>query len=324
MVVMANLIAAADEELHSPGSAPHWQESYYFNWVELDGNALGFARIGYRFAERRADAVVVTMRDGRREFVHGAVDQRIHGDPLAMRCADGLTVGRLTFRLDEPLRQWRIELSGGDEINLTWTALAPAFDFGHNGTEVIAHRHFEHPGIVTGRSRIHGRDHQIDGFGTRDKSWGPRDWGNIAGWDWISAQFGQDLAFTATQTTAAGQLVQSGFISRGGQCRAINDFELRYVSRGEHSARDAELSIHDEDGAIYHVSARGIAQVPLFKRGLMLHETHAKFEARIEDGRRLQGAGVIEHTWHVGARGVLARLPDLLPVAKDAVVSRFR
>ncbi len=170
MVVMANLIAAADEELHTPGTAPHWQESYYFNWVDLDGNALGFARIGYRFAVRRADAVVVTMRDGRREFVYGAVDQRIHGDPLALRCTDGLTIGRLTFRLDEPLRRWRIELSGRDEIDLIWTALAPAFDFGHNGTEVIAHRHFEHPGTVTGRSRIGGRDHQIDGFGTRDKS----------------------------------------------------------------------------------------------------------------------------------------------------------
>jgi len=170
---MVTVIAAADEELHAPAAAAHWQESYYFNWVDVGGDALGFARLGYRFAERQADAVVITMRGGRRELVYGAVDQPIVGDPLALRCADGLTVGRLTFRCDEPLRQWRITLSGRNEIDLTWTALAPAFDFGHNGTEVIAQRHFEHPGAVAGRSVIRGRHQQISGFGTRDKSWGP-------------------------------------------------------------------------------------------------------------------------------------------------------
>ncbi|MGZ8801324.1 MAG: DUF7065 domain-containing protein [Mycobacterium sp.] len=321
---MVNPIAAADEELHPPGAAPHWQESYYFNWVDVDGDAMGFARLGYRFAQRQADAVVVTMRGGRREFVYGAVDQPIDGDPLALRCADGLTVGRLTFRLEDPLRQWRITLSGRDYIDLTWTALAPAFDFGHNGTEVIAHRHFEHPGTVAGRSRIRGFEHQIAGFGTRDKSWGPRDWANVTGWDWISAQFGDELAFTVTQTTTDGQPVQSGFVSRRGRTHAVTSFDLRYVSSGEHSARDAELSIVDDEGATIYVSACGIAQVPLFKSGLMLHETHARFDARLEDGSHLPGAGVIEHTWHAGPREQLRRLPRLLPVAKDAVVSRFR
>ncbi|MGB8403193.1 MAG: hypothetical protein WCE30_03840 [Mycobacterium sp.] len=321
---MAEPIVASDEELHLSGTEPHWQESYYFNWVDLDGNALGFARIGYRFAARQADAVVITMRDGHRELVYGAVNQRIEGDPMALRSVDGLTVGLLTFRLDEPLRRWHIELAGNDEISLTWSASAPAFDFGHNGTEVIAHRHFEHPGMVTGWSRIGGRDRQINGFGTRDKSWGPRDWANIEGWDWISAQFGEDLAFTATQSTTAGALTQSGFVSCGGRCRAIESFELRYVSSGEHSARDAEMSIHDEDGITYSIVARGRAQVPLFKSGLMLNETHAVFEAVLDGGQRLTGAGVIEHTWHVGTRGLFTQLPALLPVFKDALVSRFR
>jgi hypothetical protein len=321
---MVTVIAAADEELHAPAAAAHWQESYYFNWVDVGGDALGFARLGYRFAERQADAVVITMRGGRRELVYGAVDQPIVGDPLALRCADGLTVGRLTFRCDEPLRQWRITLSGRNEIDLTWTALAPAFDFGHNGTEVIAQRHFEHPGAVAGRSVIRGRHQQISGFGTRDKSWGPRDWGNIAGWDWISAQFGADLAFTVTQTTADSQPVQSGFVSRNGRSRGVASFNLGYVSRGAHSARDAELTIVDDEGTSIEVTARGISQVPLFKSGLMLHETHARFDARVQDGPLLHGAGVLEHTWHAGRRELLKRLPALLPVVKDATVSRLR
>lgn len=224
----------------------------------------------------------------------------------------------------EPLQRWRLTLAGRDEIDLTWTALAPAFDFGHNGTEVIAHRHFEHPGTVTGQSRIRGRDHRVDGFGTRDKSWGPRDWAGISGWDWISAQFGDQLAFTVTQTANDGQATQSGFVSRCGRTTAVTRFELRYTSSGEHSARDAELSIVDDEGTTIHVSGRGISQVPLFKTGLMLHETHTRFEARMDDGSLLCGAGVMEHTWHVGSRELLRRLPTLLPVAAGALRSRIR
>lgn len=321
---MVNLIAAADEELHTPGAAPHWQESFYFNWVDVEREALGFARLGYRFAQRQADAVVVTMRDGRREFVYGAVDVPIQGDPLALRCADGLTVGRLTFRMTEPLQHWELTLAGRDGLNLAWTASAPAFDFGHNGSEVIAHRHFEHPGVIAGRSVIRGHEHRITGFGTRDKSWGPRDWAGISGWDWISAQFGNELAFTVTQTFADGQPMQSGFVSRRGRTTAVASFELRYTSSGEHSARDAKLTIVDDEGATFHVSGRGISQVPLFKTGMMLHETHTRFEARLDDGSRLSGAGVMEHTWHAGSRELLRRLPTLLPVAADALRSRLR
>ncbi|MDZ7881721.1 MAG: hypothetical protein U5N53_01860 [Mycobacterium sp.] len=118
--------------------------------------------------------------------------------------------------------------------------------------------------------------------------------------------------------------MQSGFISRGGRSHGISRFELRYVSPGAHSARDAELTIIDEDGASIDVTALGISQVPLFKSGLLLHETHARFDARLPDGSHLPGAGVLEHTWHAGRRELLRNLPALLPVAKDAVVSRFR
>lgn len=321
---MTTAILRSDENLHPAGTAPHWQESFYFNWADLEAKTLGFARIGYRFDDRKADAVVITMRDGKRELVYGAVDQPVQGDMSKLLAADGLKIGRLTLRSLDALQRWQIKLDGKDEVDLTWTALAPAFDFGHDGSQVIAARHFEHPGTVTGHTRIGGHQRAFHGFGTRDKSWGPRDWNGIEGWDWISAQFGNELSFTAAQSPVDGGLDQSGFLYRKGVCRAIESFQLDYKFAGSQVAKSANLTITDSEGEVYLITAQSVAQLPLFKRGLMLEETHASLVAHLGDGTVLRGAGLLEHTFHIGTLGVLTRLPRLLPVVKAALVSRFR
>lgn len=319
------VITPSDEQLHTPEDQPHWQESYYFNWTTLDGRSFGLARLGYRPSKPDGDGVVVLMRDGKRELVYGAVNQAVA--PLdTLDAAAGLRVGNLTFQLLEPLRQWRILLTGRNEIDLTWTALASPFDFaadGADGADIIAHRHFEHPGTVTGRVRIGGVEHQVSGFGTRDKSWGPRDWGTVVGWEWISAQFGPALAFTLAQTIVDGHPAQSGFLYRDGQCLPIDSFALNYVWGSAQVPNGAQITIIDGAGRRYDVTARAVTQVPLYKAGLMIQETHAAFETTL-DGKVLSGGGILEHAWHADSKAKLTRLPQLLPVLKDALVSRFR
>lgn len=315
-------VETSDEALHTPGTEPHWQESFYFNWATLDGRTFGLTRLGFRHDSADGDGVVVVMQDGKRSLVYAAVNEKIESLDT-MNPTDGLSVGRLTFRVEEPLKRWRLTLEGRDSIDLTWTALAGPFDFAHEGGSVIAARHFEHPGTVTGSMTIGGTTHQISGFGTRDKSWGPRDWNGIAGWEWISAQFGEDLAFTATQAPDNGTMVQSGFVLRDGACRAIDHFTLDYTWGRDQVCSGATMVITDEDGEVYTVFAKESAQVPLYKAGLMIQETHGTFEARY-DGRVLHGAGVLEHAWHAGTKVALKRLPQLLPVIVDAVKSRIR
>lgn len=311
---MLTPLTTGDEELHPPGREEHWQESYYFNWVTAD--TAGLARLGYRAREGTADAVVLTMRGGRREFVYAAINQQVTTMPSA---SGGLRVGRLTFRMNQPLQTWHIGLSGRDTLDLTWTALSAPFDFAESGgAHVLAARHFEHPGAVTGVSRLRGRQYPISGFGTRDKSWGPRDWATITGWDWISAQFDGGFAFTASQTGNPGSPTQSGFVYRDGRCVGIDSFDLAYSWRSPHRVAGLDMTLCDARGGRYQVTGTAIGDVPLFKSGMLLDETHTRFEASVDDVR-LIGAGIVEHTWHAGGFESLSWAPRLVPVLADAI-----
>ncbi len=311
---MLTPLTDGDEELHPPGEQDHWQESFYFNWVAED--SVGFARLGYRADAGTADAVVITMRGGQREFVYGAVNQKVTA-PTSMR--EGFRVGRLTFRMEQPLQTWHIGLNGRDSLDLTWTALASPFDFAESGGgHVLAARHFEHPGSVTGTTRLGGREYRIAGFGTRDKSWGPRDWGTITGWDWISAQFDGRFAVTASQTGEPGAQTQSGFVYRDGRCVGIDSFDLERSWQSPHRVAGLRLTIRDVQGCHYQLTGAVTGDIPLFKSGMLLDETHARFEAQV-DGLRLGGAGIVEHTWHASAFETLRWAPRLAPVLIGAI-----
>jgi hypothetical protein len=316
------VITTRDEELHPPGREAHWQESYYFNWADLDGSAFGLARIGFHEGGRRADGLLLTIRDGRPEFVYPAIGVRAE---LGQAACSGLRAGALTFTMDEALRRWRITLDGRTSVDLTWEATMPAFDF-HEAGELaeIAQEHFEQCGTVTGTVRIDGVEHVVAGVGHRDKSWGVRDWSGIRGWEWISAQFGDGLAFNVTLGHVDGRPVHNGFVHRDGVNRALVRAAVDYTWAGRaHVPESARIDFTDDDGMRYRVTGTALAQVPLVKDGLFLQETHTAFEVAV-GGVTRHGIGVMEHAWHAGRIGTLRRIPQLVPVARLALKARSR
>ncbi|WP_427384536.1 hypothetical protein [Janibacter sp. G56] len=115
-------ILVADEHLHPTQPLPHWQESFYFNWTDLQAGAFGLTRIGYRLDSGEADAVVITMRGGKCELVYAAQNQTVPTTPGEFDTSRGLKVDRLTYTCEEPLKRWRLVLEGRDSFDLTWTA----------------------------------------------------------------------------------------------------------------------------------------------------------------------------------------------------------
>lgn len=311
-----------DEELHPPGPAAHWQESYYFNWADPGGNAFGLARIGFHDGGQRADGLLLTTRNGKPEFVYPAIGVRADRDQAA---ASGLRAGGLAFTMDEPFRRWRITLDGRAQVDLVWEATTAAFDF-HEAGELaeIAQEHFEQCGTVTGTVRVDGVEHEVAGVGHRDKSWGVRDWSGIRGWEWISAQFGDGLAFNVTLGHVDGRPVHNGFVHRDGANRALERATVSYTWAGRtHVPASALIEFTDDQGERYQVTGTALAQVPLVKGGLFLQETHAAFEVTVGGASR-HGVGVIEHAWHAGRIDLLRRLPQLAPVVRLALKGRPR
>lgn len=322
-------ITMSDEEAHTPTGESAWQESFYFNWADLDGQAFGLTRIGLNPADGKADGLLITVRDGRLEYVYPAIGVRVDDAERTTPARRGVRVGALGYTMREPLTRWHIDLTGHTQVDLSFTALGPPHDYSPAGGDTNdaapsgAH-HFEQFGAVTGHITVNGREHRVDAFGQRDKSWGVREWGAIRGWEWLTGHFGPDLAFNVTLSLVPGQDGPSGFLFRDGENIAVTDASVDYTwGRTPHVPTAADIRLCDERGDVHHIHATALAQVPLVKKGLFLQETHARFDMQI-DGVTRTGAGVLEHAWHADAGATLRRLPDLAPVLARSIMGRIR
>lgn len=316
------MIEARDEQIHPAGDGLHWQESFYFNWSDTKTAASGLTRIGFRPHEGLADAVLLTERDGRLQTVHGNTEIAFSGQPAAQN----LAAGRLTFRMVEPLSQWRLTLASSDKddttVDLMWTAYTPPFEFHDQAAfdyapSSVATAHFEQAGKVTGRIRANGAEYTIDGWGHRDKSWGVRDWARIEGWDWISAQFGPELAINATQVLTDGKHAPSGFVWHGGSHHAIGRLEVRHEFGAPHVTRRTVVHAICADGLEVRLDAWPHTQFPLYRKGLMIQESPSSFTAQVA-GKSYDGLGIVEHTWQATRWGLLRKLPGLIAVKRKA------
>ncbi len=320
----ATTITAEDEALHPVGEGEHWQESYYFNWADTRHDAFGLTRIGYRFGQQQIDGLILTIRQGRPEYIYPAVNIRDKNLPAGQDPYRGLQARKLTYVMEKPLQRWSLQLSGRDTMNLTWEAFTPAFNYQDSERELppnVAGHHFEQSGKITGQTRFKGRTLDIDGVGQRDKSWGVRDWANVEGWDWISVQFGEDLTFNVWEGWFGGRQYQNGFVFREGINHPVRRLKLQYHwSRKLHVPETVHLAI-DAGTPQLEVTATTLGWFPLIKKGLWIQEIHTAVEANL-NGQTRRGIGVVEHAWRVSRRQLTASVPGLIKVAAQTLGGR--
>jgi len=320
-------IEPLDEELHAIGEGENWQESWYFNWADERHNVFGLTRIGYRFRQKQIDGLILTIRNGNPEYLYPAVKLPYHGDWAEITAKDGLRAKNLVLKTKEPLKKWQLLLEGKDAMDLTWEAYTPVFDFHAFGQDIPANitgRHFEQSGTVKGWTRFNGHELEINGFGQRDKSWGVRDWAEIEGWNWISAQFDEDFAFNVWEGFLNGKVYHNGFIFIDGENFPVEKVLINFKwGKYEHLPLEAGLEIYyrsgNRSGNILKVNASAMGHFPLAKKGLWIQESHAQFTAELK-GKRRKGIGVIEHAYHVGILGTLIRLPRMPKALIKAMV----
>jgi hypothetical protein len=313
------MVELRDENMHEPGSAPDWQESFYFNWFDANSDAMGLARIGYRPHDKTCDGLLYTMRGGRIERGYAKIDVPYSGIPDPRQ----LAVGHLDFRMIEAMSRWELRLRGRDEVDLTWTALNAPFDF-HNEAPPgavlpsgFADAHMEQSGRVIGRVKMRGVEYLIDGLGQRDKSWGVREWGRIEGWNWVPVLFGPDLMMNCTQIFSGGRAYPSGYIFHDSANHAVKELTVDYAWASHRVPDASRIVATDVSGFRIEVRGRASAQSVLYRKGLVIQESASRFDA-VVDGEHRSGVGLTEHAWHGGAVGTLRTLPRLA-----ATVSRI-
>ena len=316
------MIHAFDENMHPAGLGAHWQESWYFNWADPSQGFFGAARLGFRLAQNQIDGLVFAIHQGRPFFAYPALNVKPVRPWPGYSPADGLGVRRLMFTMIEPLKLWRLQLSGRDNFDLFWEAFTQPYAYGGGGITEIAGNHFEQSGLVRGAAHLRGKDFTFSGMGQRDKSWGVRDWAGIAGWTWISAQFGEDLSVNLWQAPrvvapagrlrgprTGGEPSVGGFVHCDGATWPIERADLALETGRNGEPRSALIHISSGRRS-FSFEAKGHGVFPLAKNGLWMYELFATFTTEV-NGLRRTGAGVIEHAFHVGRLGYLPRVGEI-------------
>jgi len=330
-----------DERMHPVGTEPAWSESYYFNFVDPDSKVAMFTRMGFRPGDGWADGLHAVYLGGDRvAFTYGRRD--IEAD--LHKYDHDLTVGGLSLACVVPFENWEVSYRGpaqdiADAAILLerrkarpagWyqaATLEMAVDFNAlsephyaaNG----ARGHFEQTGAVRGNIALIRGDRRetftVNGFGVRDKSWGPRDWGAGSGAgaaasaarpsgpapfvNWFSMNFGPALAMGGSCFRHPdGALRGAGWIQRDGRTEDLLDVVIESQYRPDsiwHTA--VRLTGRTASGASVNVDGRILTicptKIPMIGGATFVNEGLAEFTTE-----GLTGYGISEH-WHAVRKG---------------------
>jgi len=257
--IIGNL-APEDDGLHPLGPEPNFNESMYFNFFDTRRSLGGFVRLGNRANEGHAELTVcLYLPDGRVLFMF----QR-----PAIRDNTAFDAGGLRFEVLEPTERLRTVYEGAVleladpramadpgrafrespkrkvRLDLLHEAAGPLYgsaghgdDDGKPADQQFARAHYEQHMHVTGTLEIEGERHEIDGYGLRDHSWGPRYWQAIHAYDWLTMNFGPDFGamVSVIQRDPEGRSVRrGGVLVRNGELEPIVDarVEAGYAANG--------------------------------------------------------------------------------------------
>lgn len=330
----------ADEFFHPVGDHGAWSESYYFNFIDHTTGIGAFTRMGFRPNDGWADALHgVYLPNGRVIFTYG---RRTDLSPAVVNGFGDADpqVANLTLRRGEPFKRWEIVYSGeGQDVADPTTMLAAtkdrpegwatpahldmvvAFDALSEPHYAVggAQGHFEQTGHATGYIRVGNEEWTVDGYGVRDKSWGPRTWQAPSGSaskaagpkavesgcfiNWFSMNFGPDLALGGTcGKTADGSFRGKGWIHRNGETLSLEQMEMTTVFNPTNPLlhETVQLKATDERGGTIVVDGTVLTicptKVPRRDGVTFINEGLARFET---EGR--VGFGISEH-WHAVPR----------------------
>jgi hypothetical protein len=328
------------ENMHPTLDEAAWSESYYFNFIDPVSKIGMFTRMGFRPGDGWADALHVIYLEGSRvAFTYG---RRDIGNDLTVY-DDDLKTGDLTIKCLEPHSKWQLDYNGPAQdiadasillersklrpegwfkgaqldMKLIFDCITePHFTHSENGS-TGTYGHFEQSGKVTGNIKVGDQSWQVQGYGVRDKSWGPRDWG--AGQrggstasqpsfstpgspnpfvNWFSMNFGPDAAMGGSAFRhSTGEIRGGGWIQQHGQSRRLNGVVITTEYKANSIIHEhVRLTGKIEGGEDIEITGQVLnvcpTKVPMPGGATFINEGLVEF-----DWNGKTGFGIAEH-WH--------------------------
>jgi hypothetical protein len=317
-----------DDFMHPVRDEPAWSESYYFNFCDPRTQVGMFTRMGFRPGDGWADGLhVVYLGGDHLLFTYSRRD--------LPQVEDDLTVGGLSLERVEPFKRWRVSYEGpAQEVAdgailvtrrrerpegwFTPAELSMSVDFEALGEPFYSAEgvrgHFEQAGRVHGKIRSGDKVWDVDGYGVRDKSWGPRSWKAADGSGgtgaapsapvgpfatWFSANWGAGLAFGGgAGSDGKGNMRGEGWLQRDGKNVRLR--ELRVLDStyrpGSILHTRLRLELVPEEGEALPVDCTVVGmcptKIPQQTGATFVNEALARFDCKGQTGW-----GIAEY-WH--------------------------
>lgn len=248
-----------DEYMHPLEEASNFNESMYFNVYDPHARMGGFFRLGNRANEGYAEMTTcLYLPDGRVAFMFARPE---------ISDNDAFDAGGMRFEVIKPFEELRVHYSGKvvllDEplqmanprqaftenpwvdavAELGYRGVAPMWGgepVNDDGTPLdrdlsggFARGHYEQHVGARGVIRVGDEEWEVDGYGLRDHSWGPRFWQAPWWYRWLTMNFGEDAGFVISIVTSRdGSQRIGGVALEVGEYRHIDHAEIETEWKG--------------------------------------------------------------------------------------------
>ena len=302
----------ADEDFPPLENHPQARESVYFNLLDPDTGLGIVCSLGRKRGGRGEAILAVRLPDGRLLFGLELDSGRREGGGLTV---GGLAAGwrpprlRAETRLAEhdaesfppgPLKLLLAPRTAEIRIDLSFHPTTPAVDLcaivdeeTRRHLEPLGAHHVEQSGRASGEVVVDGRHYRFAGTGSRDHSFGRRDWDAADHWGLFTMRLGEDIALHALAVCVRGRMVEGGFLWREGRLERVTRLEHVWEEGGGPLA--VALEVSTETGAPLHVRGTVVStlSVPVKpERRLLRHLAGRPWRLILDESfTRYEGAG---------------------------------
>jgi hypothetical protein len=300
-----------DDDLHELGPEENFNESAYYNFFDRTRSVGGWFRIGNRANEGSAERTVcLYLPDGRVLFTFArpsiANNDAFDAAGLRFETVEPTQRHRTTFEgnaveltepreMADPRRAFKENPKKKVAFDLVHEAVGPMYggqsdkESKKDAEKQFAKAHFEQHMAVKGSLSIGDEVYEIDGFGLRDHSWGPRYWQAIHSYEWLTLNFGEDLGamVSIVQRDPEGkERSAGGVLVRGMEMERLVDatIEADYEDNGLYH-RTVRAKVQTEGGEELVIEGEVKSFIPLRNRreGLVTHIGEGMTEWKLGD-----------------------------------------
>ena len=281
-----------DEYMHDTEGASNFNESMYFNFYDAEPALGGFVRLGNRPNERYAEQTTcLYLPDGRVGFMFQRPEISNNESFDAGGCERSRSLSPSRSSRFATRASWCCSTSPKQmAIPARRSGTTPA-------VEVSRRSHYRgcppctaaSPWTTTGsrswtgervregalraargcarRVRV-GDDHwEVDGYGLRDHSWGPRFWQAPWWYRWLTGNCGEDFGFMLSIIAGRdGRRRRGGIVFSDGAYRDVLECTVETGWRGEDSYHQTITALARTDEREYRITGQVLSLIPLRNR----------------------------------------------------------